>query len=64
MASGTHSEAAWHAVDAYVADRLLGDDPALAAALVANAGAGLPDRTGPQSRARISRRRGGRGRSR
>lgn len=34
---------AWLAVDRYVADRLLGDDPALPAALAANAAAGLPD---------------------
>ena len=33
----------WSAVDAYVADRLLGDDAALSAALAANAAAGLPD---------------------
>jgi predicted O-methyltransferase YrrM len=33
----------WAAVDAYIADRLLGDDPALAATLAANAAAGLPD---------------------
>ena len=30
------------AVDAYIGERLLGDDPALAAALAANAAAGLP----------------------
>lgn len=33
----------WAAVDAYVADRLLGNDPALTAALAANAAGGLPD---------------------
>ncbi len=33
----------WAAVDAYVADRLLGDDPALTAALAVNAAGGLPD---------------------
>lgn len=33
----------WGAVDAYIADRLLGDDPALAATLAANAAGGLPD---------------------
>jgi len=33
----------WSAVDAYIADRLLGDDAALAAALAANAAGGLPD---------------------
>jgi predicted O-methyltransferase YrrM len=33
---------AWSAVDAYLADRLLGDDPALDAALAANAAGGLP----------------------
>jgi predicted O-methyltransferase YrrM len=32
----------WSAVDTYLADRLLGDDPALAAALAANAAGGLP----------------------
>ncbi|HEX8387614.1 MAG TPA: O-methyltransferase [Sphingomonas sp.] len=32
----------WAAVDAYVAGHLLGDDPALDAALAANAAAGLP----------------------
>lgn len=32
----------WSAVDAYLADKLLGDDPALAAALAANAANGLP----------------------
>lgn len=37
------SDEGWTAVDAYIADRLLGDDPALAAALAANAAAGLPD---------------------
>lgn len=36
-------DARWAAVDAYVADRLLGSDPALDAALAANAAAGLPD---------------------
>lgn len=35
-------EAGWQAVDAYIAGKLLGDDPALEAALAANAGAGLP----------------------
>lgn len=35
-------EPAWEAVDRYVADHLLGEDPALDAALAANAGAGLP----------------------
>jgi len=34
-------EAGWIAVDAYIADRLISDDPV--AALVANAAAGLPD---------------------
>ena len=33
----------WTAVDTYIADRLLGPDPALAATLAANAAAGLPD---------------------
>ena len=33
----------WAAVDAYIADRLLGHDEALSATLVANADAGLPD---------------------
>jgi len=33
----------WSAVDTYIADRLLGDDPALSAALAANAAGGLPD---------------------
>jgi predicted O-methyltransferase YrrM len=33
----------WAAVDAYIGDRLLGDDPALSAALAANAAAGLPE---------------------
>jgi predicted O-methyltransferase YrrM len=33
----------WSAVDAYVADRLLGDDAALSATLAANAASGLPD---------------------
>ena len=32
----------WHAVDAYLTDRLLVPDPALQAALAANAAAGLP----------------------
>jgi predicted O-methyltransferase YrrM len=32
----------WQAVDNYIADKLLGDDPALTAALAANAKAGLP----------------------
>lgn len=36
-------EEGWAAVDAYVSDRLLGPDPALVAALAANAAAGLPD---------------------
>jgi predicted O-methyltransferase YrrM len=35
-------EAGWQAVDAYIAGKLLGDDPALEAALAANAEAGLP----------------------
>lgn len=34
---------AWSAVDTYIADRLLGDDPALSAALAANAAGELPD---------------------
>ncbi|MBV9750046.1 MAG: O-methyltransferase [Acetobacteraceae bacterium] len=33
----------WTAVDTYIADRLLGDEPALSGALHANAAAGLPD---------------------
>lgn len=33
----------WAAVDDYIADRLLGDDPVLAATLDANAAAALPD---------------------
>lgn len=33
----------WAAVDGYIADRLLGPDDALAAALAANAAGGLPD---------------------
>ena len=33
----------WSAVDAFIADRLLGDDSALSAALAANATGGLPD---------------------
>ena len=33
----------WSAVDAYIAERLLDDDPALSAALAANAAGGLPD---------------------
>ncbi len=33
----------WSAVDAYIADHLLGDDAALAATLAANAAGGLPD---------------------
>ena len=33
----------WRAVDAYIADRLLGGDAALAATLAANAAGGLPD---------------------
>ena len=36
-------DARWTAVDRYVEDRLLGDDPALAAALAASAAGGLPD---------------------
>jgi predicted O-methyltransferase YrrM len=36
------SDPRWAAVDAYVAERLLGDDPTLDAALAANAAAGLP----------------------
>ena len=32
---------AWDAVDAYIVDRLIGPDPALEAALAANADAGL-----------------------
>lgn len=36
----THSD--WSAVDDYIAGHLLGDDPALDAALAANAAAGLP----------------------
>lgn len=36
------AERGWEAVDAYIAERLVGDDPALAAALEANAAAGLP----------------------
>jgi predicted O-methyltransferase YrrM len=32
----------WSAVDAYLADKLLGDDPVLAAALAANRAGGLP----------------------
>ncbi len=34
---------AWTAVDSYIGERLLGDDPALAATLAANAAGGLPD---------------------
>ncbi|OYY90212.1 MAG: methyltransferase [Sphingomonas sp. 28-66-16] len=34
---------AWTAVDGYIGDKLIGDDPALAATLAANAAAGLPD---------------------
>jgi predicted O-methyltransferase YrrM len=33
----------WSAVDAYIAERLLGDDSALSATLAANAAGGLPD---------------------
>jgi len=33
----------WAAVDDYIGDRLLGEDPVLAAVLAANAAAGLPD---------------------
>ena len=33
----------WTAVDAYIADRLLGEQPVLAATLAGNAAAGLPD---------------------
>lgn len=33
---------AWEAVDDYIAGRLLGSDPALEAALAANAASGLP----------------------
>lgn len=33
----------WSAVDTYIADRLLGEDPVLSAALAANAAGGLPD---------------------
>jgi len=33
----------WGAVDAFIANRLLGDDPALSATLAANAAGGLPD---------------------
>jgi len=33
----------WSAVDAYIAERLLGDDSALSVALAANAAGGLPD---------------------
>jgi predicted O-methyltransferase YrrM len=36
------SEALWQAVDRYLGDRLVGDDPALAAALAAGVAAGLP----------------------
>ena len=36
------SDPAWTEVDEYIEGRLLGDDPALAAALKANASAGLP----------------------
>ena len=32
----------WSEVDAYIGDKLIGDDPVLAAALAANAAAGLP----------------------
>jgi predicted O-methyltransferase YrrM len=42
----------WQAVDDYIAERLLGPDPALAAALAANAAGGLPpiDVSAPQGR--------------
>jgi predicted O-methyltransferase YrrM len=42
----------WQAVDDYIAERLLGPDPALAAALRANAAGGLPpiDVSAPQGR--------------
>ena len=33
----------WGAVDSFIANRLLGDDPALSATLAANAAGGLPD---------------------
>ncbi|MBW8911790.1 MAG: class I SAM-dependent methyltransferase, partial [Sphingomonas sp.] len=33
----------WSTADTYIADRLLGDDPALSATLAANAAGGLPD---------------------
>ncbi len=36
-------DAAWNAVDAYIGEKLLGEDAALAAALAANAAGGLPD---------------------
>ncbi len=36
------SEAMWNAVDDYIVDRLIGDEPVLAAVLEANAEAGLP----------------------
>ncbi|GAO38972.1 putative methyltransferase [Sphingomonas changbaiensis NBRC 104936] len=36
------AQAEWSAVDSYIADHLLGGDPALDAALAANAAAGLP----------------------
>jgi predicted O-methyltransferase YrrM len=36
------SEGAWTAIDEYVAEQLIGDDPALDAALAASAEAGLP----------------------
>lgn len=39
----TDPAAGWVAVDAYIADRLLGEDDALAATLAANAAADLPD---------------------
>ena len=37
------AEAGWTGVDDYIADRLLGADPVLSAALAAKAAAGLPD---------------------
>jgi predicted O-methyltransferase YrrM len=42
----------WSAVDAYITERLVGADPALAAALAANAAAGLPaiDVSAPQGK--------------
>jgi predicted O-methyltransferase YrrM len=38
-----HQDPAWAEVDRYIADRLLGNDDALEAALAANAAGGLPD---------------------